>query len=622
MSLIAELKRRNVFRVGVAYAIVAWLLVEVASVVLPTFGAPDWVLKALTFLVILGFPLALILAWAFELTPEGIKLEKTVDRAASITKQTRRKLDFSIIGLLAVALIFVVVDNYVLEAEPEQAEAAAEQVPATKSAAREKSIAVLPFVNMSDDPANEYFSDGISEELLNALAKVTDLSVAARTSSFRFKGQDLGVGEIAEILNVAHVLEGSVRKAGNRVRITAQLIRADSGFHIWSATYDRTLDDIFAVQEEIARAIVDALKTKLGLRGGKLLAYAGTENVEAYNLYLRGRYLTLGEGAEAVAAGIKSLEAALRLDPGFARAWANLAVAYGIYNEFNPDMKDAFALADQAADEALALDASLALAHSVKAGLHLSKLEWRLAGEAFEHAVTLEPNEPTSRDWYSQYLFIVGDFEAALRQSEEALRLDPGSRFPWFQLGFLHYSMGDVEAGLKVFKQAIETDPVAAAYAYLFLAAHSQLTGDYDAMLSDHLTYLRFSGASEDIVDWARRRAAALKNPKLKAGVIDDITAAYQRGDVADAVIGLYAADLGAYDLAAQIAEDLLPKHFQNSQDVFVPIMWLSHPRFREFRKDAAFKRLLTSLRLVDYWREEGWGDLCRPLGDHDFECD
>ena len=614
MSLIAELKRRNVFRVGAAYAIMAWLLVEVASVVLPALHLPGWTLTFLIIVILAGFPLVLIFAWAFELTPDGIKREKDLDPAQSIARHGGRKLDFIMIGALVLAL------GYVLwERQPPQRES--EALNAAEAAAA-KSIAVLPFVNMSDDPANEYFSDGISEELLNALAKVPELSVAARTSSFRFKGQDLGVGEIAEILNVAHVLEGSVRKAGNRVRITAQLIRADSGFHIWSATYDRTLDDIFAVQEEIARAIVDALKTKLGLRGEKLLAYAGTENVEAYNLYLRGRYLTLGEGAEAVAAGIKSLEAALRLDPGFARAWANLAVAYGIYNEFNPDMKDAFALADQAADEALALDASLALAHSVKAGLHLNKFEWRLAGEAFEHAVTLEPNEPASRDWYSQYLFIVGDFEAALRQSEEALRLDPGSRFPWFQLGFLHYSMGDVEAGLKVFKQAIETDPVAAAYAYLFLAAHRQLTGDYDAMLSDHLTYLRFSGASEDIVDWARRRAAALKNPKLKTGVIDDITAAYQQGDVADAVIGLYAADLGAYDLAAQIAKDLLPKHFQNSQDVFVPMMWLSHPRFREFRKDAAFKQLLTSLRLVDYWREKGWGDLCRPLGDHDFECD
>ncbi len=614
MSLIAELKRRNVFRVGAAYAIMAWLLVEVASVVLPALHLPGWTLTFLIIVILAGFPLVLIFAWAFELTPDGIKREKDLDPAQSIARHGGRKLDFIMIGALVLAL------GYVLwERQPPQRES--EALNAAEAAAA-KSIAVLPFVNMSDDPANEYFSDGISEELLNALAKVTELSVAARTSSFRFKGQDLGVGEIAEILNVAHVLEGSVRKAGNRVRITAQLIRADSGFHIWSATYDRTLDDIFAVQEEIARAIVDALKTKLNLTGGKRFADAGTENVEAYNLYLRGRYLTSGEGAEAVASGIKSLQAALRLDPSFARAWANLAVAYGIYNEFNPDMKDAFALADQAADEALALDASLARAHSVKAGLHLNKLEWRLAGEAFERAVTLEPNEPTSRDWYSQYLFIVGDFEAALRQSEEALRLDPGSRFPWFQLGFLHYSMGDVEAGVKVFKQAIETDPVAAAYAYLFLAAHGQLTGDYDAMLSDHLMYLRLGAVPEDIVDWARRRAAALKNPKLKAGVIDDITAAYQRGEVTDAVISLYAADLGAYDLAAQIAEDLLPKHFQNSQDVFVPMMWLSHPRFREFRKDAAFKRLLTSLRLVDYWREEGWGDLCRPLGDHDFECD
>jgi TolB-like protein/Tfp pilus assembly protein PilF len=607
MSLIAELKRRNVFRVGVAYAIVAWLLIEVASVVLPTFEAPEWVMKVFTFLLILGFPVALIFAWAFEMTPDGIKREKGLDSAQSTARHGGRKLDFIIIGALVLALGYVLWGRQPPQREPEDLNVA--------EAVAAKSIAVLPFVNMSDDPANEYFSDGISEELLNALAKVTELSVAARTSSFRFKGQDLGVGEIAEVLKVDHVLEGSVRKAGNRVRITAQLIRADSGFHIWTETYDRTLDDIFAVQEEIARAIVDALKAKLDLTGGKRLANAGTENVEAYNLYLRGRYLT-------GAAGIKSLKEALRLDPGFARAWASLGLAYSIYNDLNPDMKDAIALAEQAADKALALDASLAEAHSLKAAVLVEKLEWRLAGEAFEHAVTLEPNEPISRLWYGQYLFMVGDFEAALRQSEEVLRLDPDNGYAVFQLGSFQYSMGDVEGGLKLLNQAIETSPVGATFAYLFLAAHRQLTGDYDAMLSDHLTYLRFSAASEDIVNWAHQRAAALKNPKLKAGVIDDIRAAYQRGDVTDAVIGLYAADLGAYDLAAQIAEDLLPKYFQNSQDIFTPIMWLSHPRFGEFRKDAAFKRLLASLRLVDYWREEGWGDLCRPLGDHDFECD
>jgi TolB-like protein len=222
MSLIAELKRRNVFRVGAAYAIVAWLLIEVASVLLPTFDAPDWVMKAFSSLVILGFPLALIFAWAFELTPEGIKRESAVSPDESITHVTGRKLDFAIIGLLALAVVFMFVDNYVLEAEPEEAGITAGSV------TEEKSIAVLPFANMSGDPEQEFFSDGISEELLNVLAKVKGLRVTSRTSAFAFKGTNTSIPDIAEKLGVEHVLEGSVRMAGDRVRITTQLIEVET----------------------------------------------------------------------------------------------------------------------------------------------------------------------------------------------------------------------------------------------------------------------------------------------------------------------------------------------------------------------------------------------------------
>ncbi len=221
MSLIAELKRRNVFRVGVAYAIVAWLLIEVASVVLPTFNAPDWVMQVFTFLVILGFPLALVIAWAFELTPEGFKREKTVDRAESIT----------------------------LEAEPERAEGVAEQVLAAEPVDREKSIAVLPFVNMSGDPEQEYFSDGITEDIITELSRFSELLVIARTSSFAFKGQALDVREAAERLGVQYVVEGSVRRVGERIRISVQLVDGASGGHLWANSYDRDLEDLFAVQD-------------------------------------------------------------------------------------------------------------------------------------------------------------------------------------------------------------------------------------------------------------------------------------------------------------------------------------------------------------------------------------
>jgi len=261
MSLIAELKHRNVFRVGVAYGIVAWLLVEVASVVLPTFGAPDWVMKVFTFLVILGFPLALILAWAFELTPEGIRLETAVDPTEPVARKARSKLDFAIVALLVLALVYFAADKFLLNAETEPAEVIAEGIPAANWVGVEKSIAVLPFVNMSADPENEYFSDGISEELLNTLARIPDLKVAARTSAFQFKGQSRDIAEIGRLLKVSNILEGSVRKAGSRVRVTAQLIKVDDGFHLWSDTFDRELTDIFAIQDEIAASIADAMKT-------------------------------------------------------------------------------------------------------------------------------------------------------------------------------------------------------------------------------------------------------------------------------------------------------------------------------------------------------------------------
>jgi len=290
MPLIAELKRRNVIRVGVAYAIVAWLLLEVASVIFPGLHLPDWTLTFLIVLVAAGFPLALILAWAFELTPEGLKREAEVDRTESTTRTKGRKLDFAIIGLLALAVVFLVVDNYVLEAEPERAEVAAEQIPAAEPVEREKSIAVLPFVNMSSDPEQEYFSEGISEELLNELAQLPGLRVASRTSAFTFKGENRNMGEIAAILKVSYVLEGSVRKSGNRVRIAAQLIDASNEKHLWSEIYDRELTDIFAIQSEIARAVSRKVKIELSPKQEAVLANTQAVNPEAHEAVLRGRY--------------------------------------------------------------------------------------------------------------------------------------------------------------------------------------------------------------------------------------------------------------------------------------------------------------------------------------------
>ncbi|MCZ6536638.1 MAG: adenylyl cyclase, partial [Gammaproteobacteria bacterium] len=267
MSIFRELKRRNVFRVAAAYAVVAWLLIEVTATVFPIIKLPDWSVTLVAAFILIGFPLALILAWAFEITPEGIKLEKDVDRSQSVTHVTGRKIDYFIIAALVLALGFFAFDKFVLgpsrDAELVQAttQAVAElSTEIEKSEVPDNSIAVLPFVNMSSDPEQGYFSDGISEELLNVLVHVDGLRVASRTSSFAFKGGNKNLAEIADILKVSYLLEGSVRKAGNRVRITAQLIEAASDRHLWSEIYDRDLTDIFAIQSEIANAIVAALR--------------------------------------------------------------------------------------------------------------------------------------------------------------------------------------------------------------------------------------------------------------------------------------------------------------------------------------------------------------------------
>ena len=339
-SVWAELKRRNVVKTAVAYVIVAWILIEISATVFPILNLPEWTVTFVTMLVLLGFPAALVLSWAYEITPDGFKREHEVVRSESITHVTGRKLDFAIIALMAVGIAYLVFDNYILIDEPEVATAESETqpVPASGSAGVEgkKSIAVLPFVNMSADPEQEYFSDGIAEEILNGLVQVPGLRVAARTSAFSFKGQNIDIRQVGETLSVNYVLEGSVRKAGDRLRITAQLISVEDGYHLWSETFDRQIDDIFAIQEEIARAVVDSLEATLGIADQTTLVQQGTTDTEAYNWFLRGNYYIGQQSSGAFEKAIDSYSKAIEIDPGFAGGHGGLAYGLAYASIFYP----------------------------------------------------------------------------------------------------------------------------------------------------------------------------------------------------------------------------------------------------------------------------------------------
>jgi TolB-like protein len=288
MSFFDELKRRSVFRVGVAYVIIAWLIAQVTELALDSFAAPDWVMKTILYLLVIGFPLALLFSWAFELTPEGIKLDKNVDRSESTTPRTGQKLDRIIIAVLLIAVVALLTDRFVLQQNEQEAATVQESGESPAVTVTEKSVAVLPFRAMSNGTDDEYFADGLTEEILNSLAQLPELQVTARTSAFYFKGKDLPITEIATTLGVAHIVEGSVRRDGQRLRITAQLNRAADGFHLWSDTYDRTAEDVFAVQTDIAEKVASALEVVLDDDRRAQMRAAGVRDPQAFIAHQKG----------------------------------------------------------------------------------------------------------------------------------------------------------------------------------------------------------------------------------------------------------------------------------------------------------------------------------------------
>ena len=468
MSLYQELKRRNVFRFAATYIVAAWLLIQVAETIFPLFGHGDTPARITVIVLAIGFPLFLLFSWVFEITPEGLKKEKDLNRAFSVTRKTGKQLDRIIIVLLTLGLGYFAFDKFVLDpaqdmkiAETARQEGRSE---ALMESYGDKSIAVLPFVNMSDDMSNDYFSDGISEELLNLLTKIPDLRVISRSSSFSFKGKDIAIPEVAEQLDVAHVLEGSVRKAGNQVRITAQLIEARSDTHLWSETYDRTLDNIFQTQDEIAAAVVNALKVTLLGKAPKIRE----TNPEAYQLYLEGQYFGNQRTAESMARAIDLFKRALEIDPGYTPAWAELAYNYRWYSAIGGmPIDEGNALGDQAIEIALSTDAGYAWTYFVRGQARIfSKFMFKAGIEDWQYALQLDPGNAVMVSAAGTGARLFGRFDEAIKQYRTALEIDPVMPEIHSFLGQTYLYSGNLDEAEAAFRKALALSPLFAGARY------------------------------------------------------------------------------------------------------------------------------------------------------------
>jgi adenylate cyclase len=502
MSIVQELKRRNVFRVAIAYLTGAWLLVEITETLFPIYGLSDAAVRLVVTLLAIGFPLTLVFSWIFELTPEGLRLEKDIDPSVTAAHPTGKKLDRAIIVLLALALGYFAFDKFVLEPErvveiaETAARSAAEQAleQQKRAAVPAGSIAVLPFTNMGPDLENEFFSDGLTEELIGALAKISGLHVTARTSAFAFKGANQDIRDIGKRLNVRTVLEGSVRREQHRVRITAQLIDVEDGFHLWSDSYDYELEGVLAVQEAISRAIVDALEIQLSPRVDEQLHASARVNSEAYDLYLKGRYYWARLSMGGFQQSIEAFQKAIAIDPGYAPPHAGLANAYSFAGYFGVmPPREAYPLSINEANAALALDPSSSEALVARGMAWLVyEWDWDRAREDLELAVELSPNSSLAHWAYTEYLMVV-DPAAAIDSALHALSLDPLSLPIMNLVAFAYLDQGKFAEATQMDEEMLAMDPNFAAAHWNRGVIHI-LQGQFDEALEDLGQAVEYSG--------------------------------------------------------------------------------------------------------------------------------
>jgi len=587
MSLIAELKRRKVFKVGGAYLVVAWLAVQAVSIGFPAFDAPPWALRVFILMAMLGFPIALVFAWMFDMTPEGVKTEGSSARAT--------------IGVyVAAAALAGLALGWYFKGQPSYrvGDVPANSVP---------SVAVLPFANMSGKADEEYFSDGMTEELLNVLAKIPKLNVAARTSVFEFKGKGGDVREIGRKLGVTHIVEGSIRRDGGQVRVTAQLIRVADGFHLWSERYDRELKSVFALQDDIARQIGEQLQTRLGI--GEMPAARAAIDPVAYDEYLKGR--ALYRNRKDMPGAIAHLQRAVELAPQFGAGWASLALTHEVIYWWTNDSQraaigDSYALMVAAADRAIALDPKAAMTLHARGNVARAQGHYAEAERTYLESIRVDPSYTDVREDLAELLYCTGYLEESEVAARELLALDPRVANYWWRIQQIGFATGRVELVDEATARIVEIDPdnrrgrVGRALLAMF-------QGNLETARTEFAAAERAApavvAADALLFHWAVKDPGA--NDAEARRLVSEQTLhgiyAMVRGDL-DLLLAAFerdAARIGRYSFLVNFNEP-------------VGLASLRDPRVKE---------TLARYGFVAYWREKGWPAICHPFAGEDFEC-
>ena len=579
---LAELKRRNVYKVAVAYIVAGWALSQGIAQVFPVFDVPNWTIRAIVLLIILGFPIAVVFAWFFEITPEGIKRTEVAD-AARQHSRGKTWIYVVVIGAIVSIGLFLLGRFSAATYDAASTRAAPAAIPV-------KSIAVLPFENLSDDKNTAYFSDGITEEILNALAQIPNLKVAARRSAFQFKGNDLDLRKIGRMLGVAHILDGSLQKAGDQVRINVQLVDVQNGLQTWSEKYDRKLDNVFAVEDEIAKAIATRLRVQLTGGGGQPLVVDSTSNPRAHELYLRGLSLLAARGP-GLREATDVFQQAVKLDPAYAQAWGALAVTELLLPAYGFDSFDAsLPRGESAAQRALSLDSNTASAHVAVGLANTVRCRWSEANEAFRRALVLAPGDAEAVNQYAQFLSSVGQLELSLREIDRAQQLDPLS--PIISL---------IRSGILT---ALRRDDAADAQLKSVLAAHPEFAAVHGWAGAEYIERKMYPEAEAQLRVFGKLNgrngdakallARGVADPTQRVAAVMSLETSPDNADIRrDAILyAFYLVSLGERHRALDELETYAVKH--NSG--FVNLLW--NRTFDPLRDEPRFKAVLAKLAL------------------------